>query len=524
MASSPAAALAHAIASTGAQYAFGVPGGGPNLDVVGALDDRNIAFILGHHETATAIMATTYGALTNSVTAVVVTRGPGAAAVVNGAAQATLDRQPLLVVTDTVPSAGRDRVAHQRIDQRAMFAPVTKAGGTIGSATTVDDLVHATELAAAAPAGAVHLDYDATTQGSVVEQPTPAAAIAPADRDRCAQLLLEATRPVVIIGDGASAGGDGLRQTLTEFGAPVLATYQAIGLVPTETELAAGLFTNGETERPLLEQCDLVIAIGLDMVEPIPKAWTYAAPVISFAPAATVDPYLPIEAELIGSIDDIARSLLDGASHDWPPTAAEHHRTNVRRQLSQHGHTGFGPIELVTTAAAHCPPTATVTVDAGAHFLAIMPFWPAAKPNQLLISNGLATMGYAIPAAIGAALARPDEPVIAFVGDGGLGMTLAELETIARLALPITVIVFNDSALSLIEIKQQPHHGGSAAVKYLPTDFAATAIAHGMTATAVASQTELATALGACDFASPHLIDARIDPGAYPHLITTTRG
>jgi acetolactate synthase-1/2/3 large subunit len=162
-------------------------------------------------------------------------------------------------------------------------------------------------------------------------------------------------------------------------------------------------------------------------------------------------------------------------------------------------------------------------VDAGAHFLAVLPFWPATTPTQLLISNGLATMGFALPAAIGAALARPGVPVVCMVGDGGLAMTLAELETLARLQLPVTVVVFDDAALSLIEVKQKPGQGGSEAVRFHPVDYAAVAAAMGLDSIVVTNAADTAAALrGGWD--RPRLIDARIDPSTYARLIAVTRG
>jgi acetolactate synthase-1/2/3 large subunit len=152
-----------------------------------------------------------------------------------------------------------------------------------------------------------------------------------------------------------------------------------------------------------------------------------------------------------------------------------------------------------------------------------MPRWPVTKPFDLLISNGLATMGFAIPAAIGAALADPGRPVLAMCGDGGLSMTMAELETIARLDLPITVVVFNDSALSLIALKQQPEHGGDEAIRYRPTDFATIGQASGLEGF-VAESADDVRRLMSESWINPRLIDARIDPADYRHLIAVTRG
>lgn len=513
--------LAQAIAATGATVAFGMPGGGANLAMVGALGRHGITFVLAHAETPACIMASTYGHLTGSVSAAVVTRGPGAASAVNGAAQATFDRHPLILVTDSVQTAQRARIAHQRIDQRAMLAPVSKAS----LALTTETAQRAPGIAAAWPPGCVHLDQDPTaaTTPAAVDGPAPAASSS--DPAPVALAIAAADRPLLIIGAAAYQNPNRVRAAVETFGAPVLTTYQAVGAVPTESPINAGLFTNGAPEQTLMEKADLIVLIGLDMVEPIPKPWTAAAPVVSIAPAPTVEDYAPIVHEVVGDLGALAEACLAGASHRWPPTAGEDHRASTRNQLRPPTSTTFGPLELVDALGAWAVtvPTLTTTVDAGAHFLAIMPYWEVVDPARLLISNGLATMGYAVPAAIGAALARPDQPVLALTGDGGLGMTLAELETIVRLDLPITTVVFNDAALSLIQIKQGPEHGGDAAVRYRPTDFAAIAAASGMPGRIITSAKEVEKALTEST-TGPQLIDARIDPGVYPHLIQVTRG
>ncbi len=533
--SAPATRIANRLAAAGATVGFGVPGGGPNLDVVGAFDNAGIRFVLAHGETAAAIMAATFGHLTGTPTPVVVTRGPGATSVVNGAAQATLDRQPLVVITDTVPTSHRSRVPHQRVDQGQLFRPVAKASGLVGPQATIAEVDRLLLLALAEPPGAVHLDYDSSFDDGPFsdaadwsETPTPPpiaerVVVDPKTTDPAVdQMIGGASRPVVIIGRAAVEDAPSVRAAVKRFGAPVFQTYQGVGVVPGDHDLNGGLFTNGASERPLLEQADLIITIGLDMVEPIPAPWGYSAPVLAFSPVPTVDPYLPIAIEVTGPPASTVENSLPTGGHAWARDAGQVHRQRVLAKLGEQA-SGFAPTRLVETVLAKLPPRTITTVDAGAHFLAIMPFHPAAEPGDLLISNGLATMGYAVPAAIGASLAAPDRPVVAMVGDGGLSMTLAELETIVRLQLPITVITLNDSALSLIEIKQGANHGGPDAVKYCPTDFAAIARGMGMPATVVTDQDQLASALDA-GFDGPRLVDARIDPGQYPHLIKVTRG
>jgi acetolactate synthase-1/2/3 large subunit len=155
-----------------------------------------------------------------------------------------------------------------------------------------------------------------------------------------------------------------------------------------------------------------------------------------------------------------------------------------------------------------------------------MPLWEVTEPRRLLISSGLATMGFALPAAIAAALCAPAQLVVAFTGDGGLAMTLAEIETAARLRLRIAVVVFNDGALSLIKIKQRPAgQGGAEAVDFGPVSYARAAEAMGAAAMAVCTETELAAALSAAaDWDGPMVIDARVDPAGYRAIMDLSRG
>lgn len=551
--------LAGALAAAGATILFGLPGGGPNLDVLGAAERRGLTFVLAHAETPAAIMAGTFGLLTGAPAPVVVTRGPGAASVANGLAQATLDRFPLVVVADTVPRALAQRVAHQRLDQPALLGPAAKVSATVSDATTDDELRVLVAAAARWPYGGVHLDYDPTA-GSGEEpcrQPPPGPVVADGARGHdggvgaeALALVAAARRPVLVVGMEAAARPDGpelVAALAAALGCPVLTTYQALGVVPTEGPANAGLFTNGALEAPVLAAADLIVTVGLDLVEPIPAPWLHPAPVVRLSAVDQTDGYLPAAVDAVGDLGASLRAVVAGLrttspAADWPAGAAVRFRDDARRRLrtepgaAEGGPTDrppggaggagrFGPIELVDTLVHGAPDPLTVTVDAGAHFLAVMPLWPAAAPHRVLISNGLATMGFALPAAIGAALARPGEPVLALTGDGGLSMVLAELETVARLGLPVTVVVFNDAALSLIEIKQQAHHGGPGAVRYRPTDFAAIARASGLGACTVRTPSELAVAVSDPDaWRHPRLIDARIDPSPYRHLISATRG
>lgn len=215
--------------------------------------------------------------------------------------------------------------------------------------------------------------------------------------------------------------------------------------------------------------------------------------------------------------------------HDWPPGVGQLARTQSALRLSETTAARPGslsPVQVVTIARSQVPPETVVTVDAGAHMLAVMPLWEVTEPRRLLISSGLATMGFALPAAIAAGLSAPDRLVVAFTGDGGLGMTLAEIETAARLRLRIAVVVFNDGALSLIKIKQRPAgQGGPEAVDFGPVSYARAAQALGAAAVTVSTEPDLAAALSAASGRDgPTVIDVRVDPAAYPAIMDLSRG
>jgi acetolactate synthase-1/2/3 large subunit len=531
-----AAAIAAVLADAGTRVVFGLPGGGPNLDVVGAAAAAGMRFVLTRTENAAVIMAATYADLTGRPGAAVVTRGPGLASAVNGIAHAALDRLPVVVIADTVRSADAGRISHQRLDQAALGRAIANAVITVGRDRTREAAAEAVRLALTPPAGPVIALMD----DSGASDPGRAPGAAQPDPDRgqrdvavLAHALHRSRRPVVMLGTGAIAHTAAIRAALAGRGIPALHTYRARGIVPDSAAEAAGLVTGGTMEWPLLAAADLIIALGVDEAEMIPAAWDYAAPVLLVAgyPQDRRGPAYFHGATALDILLPAAVSVLAGthSEHDWPPDAGRTARTQATLRLSgaAKARPGFlSPVQVVTTVREHAPRGTLVTVDAGAHMLAVMPLWEVTEPRRLLVSSGLATMGFALPAAVAAALCAPARLVVAFTGDGGLGMTLAEIETAARLRLRIAVVVFNDGALSLIKIKQQPTgQGGAEAVDFGPVSYARAAQAMGAAAVAVSAGTELAAALSAASRRDgPTVIDVRVDPAAYPEIMDLSRG
>ncbi len=491
-------AIAAALARAGVRVLFGVPGGGSNLEVIGACAAEGVAFALVHGETSGVIAAAVHGEATGTLGAALCTRGPGLAAAANGIAQAQLDRQPVVVVTDGTGHGS----THQRLDHAALGATVAKA--------VVTDPEAAVRLALAPPWGAVVLDVGGPREavGS-----WPAAAVAPTP----APALPAHRRALLVAGVGARGAEAAVRRLAAASGAPVLETYRGKGTLPHDDASLAGLLTGGTLEAPLLEEADLVVLLGVDPIELVPGPWHGTAPVVALGPWIADDVRIPLAASAAGPLAELLDGLVLDAS-GWSRAGAAF-RAEAHARLRA-GVTGFGPHAAVDAIARALPPGARTTVDAGAHMLVAMPFLLAAAPGDCRISSGLATMGFALPAAIGAALAD-SRPVVCVTGDGGLGMCLAELETVARLGLDVRVVVLDDATLSLIAIKQRPGQGGAGAVRYDDVDLAAIARAAGLAATTVDDAAALARALAT---PGPSLVRARIDPTAYAGVLEATRG
>jgi acetolactate synthase-1/2/3 large subunit len=220
---------------------------------------------------------------------------------------------------------------------------------------------------------------------------------------------------------------------------------------------------------------------------------------------------------VVGALDQLLGRLVfdDGG---WPTPAAPWRQAMLA--AVDVPVTGLSPQDVVRAARSALPPGAIATIDAGAHMLVAMAFWEVDEPRQCLISSGLATMAFALPAAIGASYAS-EAPVVCFIGDGGLGMCAAELETLARTGRDVRVVVFNDACLSLIRVKQTGQPTDRSAVTHAPVDYAACARAFGVAGVLVENATELRGALAQ---PAPCLIDARVDASGYGAILESIRG
>ena len=528
--------VAQACAAYGVARAFGVPGGGSSLDLIAAFARHGIDFHLCRTETGAVLMAAADAEIRNSFGVAITTQGPGAASAMNGLAHASLDRAPVLFISDGWTEAQSAIDTHQVFDQCAMSAPVVKASSRLDSAHPGGELEGLIGTMLQAPWGPVHIELTGENARRQIEPVARLVTAAPAPaRKRSGHgdpdaLLQGARRPVLLVGleardDGAPAQLVALAQRLH---CPVLTTYKAKGILSDESDWVIGHFTGGAAERDCIEAADLIVMCGLDPVELIGKPWPYAAPVLDIALLAHRVHYVKPVAGRYGPLAASLESLLPACRRsDWSAEELVSLRAAmVERLACLVPGPGLSPQLVVERALAVAHPLRpSITVDAGAHMFSAMAFWQAVAAGTALISNGLATMGFALPAGIASALHAPDRPTIVFTGDGGLLMCAGEHAPAAQSGARLCVIVFNDGALSLIALKQRSRGMAQAGVTWPRNDFAAMARAVGMSAFSASTQSAYEAALRrALDSPGPCLIDVHVDPSGYLAQAKALRG
>ena len=529
----------------GVKRMFGVPGSGSSIDLIGAADKAGIDFVLCRTETAAAITAAVSAELSGIPGVVLAGIGPGATSLVNGVAYAFLERAPLIVLTDArKPDAHQpDATApgnfgHQVFDQQAMFAPITKATMHIEAETGAETFAAIIDQALAYPPGPVHVDLSVKAAVQLIDAAPPRGpSIAPeigiSGLDDAARILAEARRPVVLVGLEArhSAAAEALVKLTDSLTLPVLTTYKAKGVMAEDQAMFVGPFTGATNEAKTLSQADVILFYGVDSVEMILSTWPYPAKIVALnegparpMPDTPAAPAAHVHGPIAAALTSLSQQLGDAAT-DWTLAEIADLRHAMRRNVEMPPSDVLTVHSVVEAAIAIAPKGTRATVDAGAHMFSAMALWPATRPHDVLKSNGLSTMGFALPAAIASSLEAPDRPVIAFIGDGGLMMCMAEISTATRLGCNLKIVVLNDAALTMIGIKQEMQQRPRAGVDYPALDFVAIASGMGCKAWRAETPNELAVVLAeAFAVPGPRLIDARIDPAGYGDQLAALRG
>lgn len=480
--------LVQCLENEGVEYVFGIIGT-ETLDLADSLSkSTRIQYVNVRHEQGAAFMADVYGRISKNPGVCLSTLGPGAANLVTGIASAQLDHSPVVALIGQAGVERQHKESHQYVDLVQLFNPVTKWCTQIQASPTIPAVIRKafrTAMMEKPGATAVVLPENLAAQ-MIPNQPlevTPLPDIIPAAESiQAAKILIEKhIRPFFIIGNGVirqDAAGE-LQTLIEKLQSPAIHSFMAKGVLPKDHPQNFFTFGFKENDAALagLKEADLLIVIGLDFVEKLPKDWnTKKLPVlhIDSLPAETNE-YYPAAVELVGNIRKTLQILTQSALplKSWKPAGNLKENIKAAYQLNA-GTTGNLPftIENMLRCIEQLTTDNTIVIsDVGAHKVSIARTFQPRKPNGLIISNGLASMGIAVPGAIGAKLAAPMAPVVCITGDGGALMNFAEIETAKRLGLSFIIIVLNDSILKLEVQQMNKRYGESYGAAFHNPDF-----------------------------------------------------
>jgi len=470
----------------GVEYIFGIPGE-ENLDVMDALLDSTIKFITVRHEQGAAFMADVYGRLTGKAGVCLATLGPGATNLVTGVADANMDHAPLVAIAGQASTHRLHKESHQVLDLELMFQPISKYSSRLLTPNIISEVVRkAFKIAQTEKYGASFIEFpENIAEMEVDDEPLPVkhphSPEPPGERiDAAAELISKARNPIILAGNGVIRGR--AWKQLAEFAEalriPVANTFMAKGVIPFKHPMAlgsAGLQANDYVSCGF-SRADVIICIGYDLVEYHPYLWhpTKDRIIVHIdSSPAEVDAYYNIE---VGVVGDIKHSLIQISKVASPSTgnAMRALREALIDDMNQHKDDPSLPVKpqkIIWDLRTAMDLEGIALSDVGAHKMWMSRMFRCEYPNTCIISNGFASMGIALPGAIGAKLAFPDRQVVAVTGDAGFMMNVQEIETAMRYKTPIVILIWSDSAYGLIEWKQMAQFGRKSHVDFNNPDF-----------------------------------------------------
>lgn len=480
------------------KFVFGIPGA--KIDRVFELlenskNPRTPKFILTRHEQNAAFMAAGVGRITGKPGVVLTTSGPGASNLATGLVTATAEGDPVLAISGQVQRTDLLRLTHQSMKNAALFEPITKYSAEVQEPENISEVIaNAYQEAEAAKQGAsfVSVPQD-VTDGEVktsVIAPIEAPKLGPAspiESTLLSQRIKTAKLPVLLLGMRASdpETTNAIRRLIAETHLPVVETFQGAGIIPRELEDdffgRVGLFRNQPGDQ-LLKKSDLVIAIGYDPIEYEPRNWNSdrsANIVVIDSMRAEIDKNYQPERELVGDISQTLDFLLPYMKGYTMPEESKEYLDSLRKTLQKRDTTPTvtkdqiksHPLSIIQALQDRVTDDMTVTVDVGSFYIWMARHFRSYEPRHLLFSNGMQTLGVALPWAISAALVRPNTKIVSMSWDGGFMFSSQDLETAVRLGLNIVHIIWNDGNYDMVKFQEEMKYGDSAAVKFGPIDF-----------------------------------------------------
>jgi acetolactate synthase-1/2/3 large subunit len=502
--------------SDGVEVVFGIPGE-ENIHFIKALAASPIRYVLTRHEQGASFMAEMYGRVTGLAAVVSSTLGPGAINMQLGVADATTNSTPLVAISAQVGQDREFKESHQYVNLVSMFRPITLWADGVPTSRAIPEMFRkAFKTAETERPGAVYLaipehidadeaDYDLQPLPRNVVRPD---APSPSQVERAAAVLRDAKRPVVLAGHGAARGHatEALIRLAEALGVNVASTFHGKGVMPDDhpNSLGAIGFMRHDYANFGFDDADAVIAVGYELQEfdPVkinPKADKRIIHVHRFP--AEVDAHYPVDVGIIGDISTSLDALTDalaGQRYDAGNTAP------VAGLLAEEFERGqqdsrfpLAPQRIVADTRAALGRDDVVLVDTGAIKMWMARLYPTYEPNTCLISNGLSTMGFSLPGALGVKLARPDAKVLATMGDGAFLMNSQEIETAVRERIPLVVLIWEDGGYGLIEWKMDLELGDHYYVDFTNPDVVKYAESFGAKGYRITSADELLPTLTA---------------------------
>lgn len=483
--------LVKCLETEGVTHIFGVPGE-ENEALLFALEPSSIEFVPCRHEQGAAFIANVWGRLTGKAGVCLSTLGPGATNLITGVADANLDKAPLVAIT---AQGGLDRLhneSHQRLDVVNMLRPITKWNGSITSPKVVSEVVRkAFKLAEMEKPGATHVELSE----DMAEQEVPSHLIPIKPREvrrpasdykaiqKTLDLLGSAQKPLILAGNGAirKQASKHLTEFVSRHNIPIVSTFMGKGAV--SDRLDQSLFSIGlgfkDYVLEAVEQSDLILAVGYDIAEYPPQRWNPDGDKriihIDFDPAEIYTHYDP-EIEVTGDISAALWELNDKLNDsnldytDWYKPVRQRIKDDINSYRLQEDDAFTVPGVLLELRDS-LDDDGLLISDVGTHKMWIARNYPTYCPNGCIISNGLASMGIALPGGLAAGLLNHGRQIVSVMGDGGFMMNSQELETARRLGVGYVNIVFNDNDYGLISWKQQQHRERSVSTRIQNPDF-----------------------------------------------------
>ena len=506
--------IVECLENEGVTHVFGIPGE-ENILLIDALSRSSIEYVLTRHEQGASFMAEVYGRLTGKAGVCSATLGPGAINLLLGVADATTNSTPVLALSAQVGMRRSYKESHQSVDLVSMFAPVTKWSALVATPGSVPEMVRkAFKLAQTERPGAVYLAVPEDVEDAAApETAAPLRINVPRPDDpsqaqiaRAAAILNTARNPVLLAGHGVVRGeaSGAVRRFAETLGMPVATTFHGKGVLPDDHPLALGAvgFMRHDYVNFGFDQADVIVAAGYELQEfdPVrinPRGDTKIIHVHRFP--AEVDVHYDVAVGLHADIGQCLDALAAAVDRDERYSSG-HER--IRGLLAEELDRGRADDSFPLTPARIVADTRTALaredialVDTGALKMWMARLYPTYEPNTCLISNGLSTMGWTVPGAIAAKIARPSANVLVATGDGSFLMNSQEIETALRIGTPMVILIWVDDAYGLISWKMDLEIGHNVDTGFGNPDFIAYAESFGAKGYRISSAGELLPAL-----------------------------